>query len=271
MSTLSVPTDGRCFAVLLLVAVSSGVRRPVWGQEPATKATAKDTCASEKTEKGKGGEAVRQAALAVQLVLEGEKRHSPTLLLAAAELLGSLRASPRKADLVKIGAAKAPAGKEAPQLDLLHLIQQARVYAKGDASLTALLDSRAEQLSRRGLSHDKFDAERYESGGPLVKVKVEDTTFVVLDQGVLGAGEEVRLRGVIFEGGQRALVAAIGDGDGDLELWVYDETNGRLIDSDTDATSKCWVSWTPRYRGPFTIRLVNTSRSAVAYVILANW
>ena len=47
-----------------------------------------------------------------------------------------------------------------------------------------------------------------------------------------------------------------GDGDTDLDLYVYDE-NGNLITSDTDLTDHCIVSFTPRWTGTFTIRVVN--------------
>jgi hypothetical protein len=63
----------------------------------------------------------------------------------------------------------------------------------------------------------------------------------------------------------------IGDGDGDLDLWVHDENTGGLIGDDTDDTSECIVAWTPRYTGPFTIRIANVGAFAERYVVVVNW
>jgi hypothetical protein len=59
-------------------------------------------------------------------------------------------------------------------------------------------------------------------------------------------------------------VLVVGDGDTDLDLYVYDE-NGYLIDSDTDATDRCIVSWTPRWDGCFMVKVVNRGRVYNAY------
>lgn len=61
---------------------------------------------------------------------------------------------------------------------------------------------------------------------------------------------------VSFVGGRKAEVALLGDGDTDLDLQVYDE-NGNLVASDEDDTDRCYVSWTPKWTGPFTIKVVN--------------
>ncbi|MCR5180984.1 MAG: hypothetical protein K6C30_07195 [Bacteroidaceae bacterium] len=47
-----------------------------------------------------------------------------------------------------------------------------------------------------------------------------------------------------------------GDGDTDLDLNVYDE-NDNLIESDTDLGDECLVSFTPKWRGKFTIKIKN--------------
>ncbi len=59
-----------------------------------------------------------------------------------------------------------------------------------------------------------------------------------------------------FQGGQQAEVLVLGDGDTDLDLFIYDE-NGRLEGSDTDRTDKCIVRWVPARTGRFTIKVEN--------------
>ncbi len=73
---------------------------------------------------------------------------------------------------------------------------------------------------------------------------------------------------VTFRGGELARVALSGDGDTDLDLYVYDE-NGSLIARDDDSSDDCYVSWTPRWTGSFKIRVVNRGRVYNEYALVA--
>ncbi len=59
-----------------------------------------------------------------------------------------------------------------------------------------------------------------------------------------------------FEAGVEARILVIGDGDTDLDLFIYDE-NGNLIDSDEDDTDRCVASVTPKWTGKFTVKIKN--------------
>lgn len=59
-----------------------------------------------------------------------------------------------------------------------------------------------------------------------------------------------------FYAGELAIVTLMGDGYTDLDLYVYDE-NGNLIACGTDSIDGVAVSWTPRWSGRFTIKVVN--------------
>jgi hypothetical protein len=61
---------------------------------------------------------------------------------------------------------------------------------------------------------------------------------------------------VHFSAHTRAMVEVSGDGTTDLDLYIYDE-NGNLVAKDDDNTDDCLASWTPRWSGTFTIRVVN--------------
>ena len=61
---------------------------------------------------------------------------------------------------------------------------------------------------------------------------------------------------VSFNGKEEAAVVISGDGDTDLDLFVYDE-NGNLIDSDTEVGDDCVVRFIPRWTGKFRIEIRN--------------
>ena len=59
-----------------------------------------------------------------------------------------------------------------------------------------------------------------------------------------------------FIGGLNANVDVIGDGDSDLDLFVYDQ-NGNVICSQTSSSYSESCSFSPRWTGPFKIVVKN--------------
>jgi len=75
---------------------------------------------------------------------------------------------------------------------------------------------------------------------------------------------------VTFVAGERASVAIVGDGDTDLDLYVFDEFGNRITWSD-GPTDREACTWVPRRTGPFKIKVVNRSRTiANRYAIAWN-
>ena len=74
---------------------------------------------------------------------------------------------------------------------------------------------------------------------------------------------------VRFNAGELAKIRVLGDGDTDLDLYVYDE-NGNLIERDDDYTDNCYVSWKPKWTGSFTIRIVNRGIVYNRYMLITN-
>jgi hypothetical protein len=72
-----------------------------------------------------------------------------------------------------------------------------------------------------------------------------------------------------FHGDEVAQIIVRGDGDTDLDLFVYDE-NGNLVASDTDSTDVCVVTWTPRWTGNFRVRVKNLGRVYNRYTLTTN-
>lgn len=57
-------------------------------------------------------------------------------------------------------------------------------------------------------------------------------------------------------GKEETLITVLGDGDTDLDLYVYDEF-GNLLASDIRLGDRCAVAVRPRWNGPVKIRIVN--------------
>lgn len=127
-------------------------------------------------------------------------------------------------------------------LDPKQLLEDAAVLADGDANLLALIAKASETQSKRA---------------PVGGSSYNSTS-------VNGNGTDVYT--VSFIAGQTAVVTVVGDGDTDLDLYVYD-SNGNLIVKDDDYTDNCAVSWTPKWTGKFKIKVVNRGPVYNRYII----
>jgi hypothetical protein len=74
---------------------------------------------------------------------------------------------------------------------------------------------------------------------------------------------------ISFKAGELAMIIVSGDGDTDLDLYVYD-ANGNLIGSDEDYSDDCVVSWVPKWTGMYTIKIKNRGNVYNRYVMVTN-
>lgn len=74
---------------------------------------------------------------------------------------------------------------------------------------------------------------------------------------------------VQFDGQSLAECFVAGDGDTDLDLYIYDQ-NGFLVVSDTDYTDHCYVSWRPERTATFRIKIVNRGGVYNRYSLITN-
>lgn len=74
---------------------------------------------------------------------------------------------------------------------------------------------------------------------------------------------------ISFYGGETARVALSGDGDTDLDLYVYDPF-GNLMDSDDDSSDDCIAEWFPGRTRTFIIRVVNRGSVYNEYRMCTN-
>lgn len=213
-------------------------------------------------EKGKEGSAAAVAVLnqAADLVKYARENESPLAMLTAVQMIRRVKAQDGSEH---VGAKKSEAqqggdkGKEAakgsnpaPTLDTQKLLAEAKTWAKGDAHVMALLNAESAKAPSS-------------LGGTL---GAAGSALYHFDR---AHGRTIDTYTVTFRGEEVARIAAIGDGDTDLDLYVYDE-NGNLITSDTDGSDNCVVQWTPRWTGQFAVKIVNRGYLDNVYLLMTN-
>lgn len=189
----------------------------------------------------------QQLELAGQLVRYGYQTKSALPLIQALQIYKSLNISD-----ASDGRTKEAQGTEVAtgltKTDLISfdeskLIADATTYADGDKTLLALIK-------------DTEKSTRGRVGGPLR----------TSDRVLAGYTDTWTIR---FRGGEQAYILVSGDGDTDLDLYVYDE-NGNLIDSDTDRSDDCIATFTPRWTGAFKVRIKNLGNVYNNYILVTN-
>lgn len=191
--------------------------------------------------------AVDAVALAADLANHGYATNSPLSLLTAAELL--LQASPT-----------ALAGKQGPSMPQVAtksgpvvtfepgaMIAAARAMAGDNATVTGL----ATQLQNRLASGSKGAA-----GGP------QSTTDRVLSNST----DTWTLR---FRGGERGSIRVDGDGDTDLDCYVYSSA-GTLLAYDNDMTDYCVLDWYQSSTGSVRLEIRNLGSVYNQYILSTN-
>ena len=174
---------------------------------------------------------VSMAATAEQLARYGEEKKDPLALIMAARIKQEVGESPlehKKETKGGQGEANKPAKRDT---SVQALLDKAKGMAQGRKDVVALADEVAKSGSRGAI------------GGPK------------------RARTVVRSRGtdvfhLSFRGGELARVAISGDGDSDLDLYVYDEGGNLICRADTRSDDE-GCGWYPRWSGPFRIEVRN--------------
>ncbi|RCR66394.1 hypothetical protein [Larkinella punicea] len=191
---------------------------------------------------------VQDYSSALSLARYGYATKNALCLITAADMMYKLNVSPLPASARQNPSESAPTDSKPAKPDLANpeqLLIDARRLAKGDATVLALANRVKPALPTRGAV-----------GGPK-----RSTTSV--------SANSVDVFQIRFRGYESAIVALRGDGDTDLDLYIYDD-NGNLIARDDDYTDGCVASWTPRYTGLFTIRVKNRGSVYNRYTLATN-
>lgn len=186
---------------------------------------------------------------AASLAKYGYATFSPISLIEAARIFATTKV--HDADLKATrGSTTAPESKDTKvSFDPVQLLADAKKFAGKDKIISALVKKVQAELASAGSTRGAVD------GPKRHKDKV--------------AGKDYNLYEVKFWSNELAEVYISGDGDTDLDLYVYD-SNGNLIDSDTDYTDECVVRWVPAWTGTFTIKVANRGSMYNEFVIWTN-
>ncbi|MCS6969340.1 MAG: hypothetical protein RMJ44_12360 [Cytophagales bacterium] len=193
-------------------------------------------------------EILNNLAMAQSLAVYGKRNNSVEALVLAAKILRQLP-SCSKLEISKKSEGEGKATEKGSSamivLDEATLLAEAQRIAGKDKILNGLIASVEKTPKFRGAV-----------GGPRIayeRVLAFDTDSYLIP----------------FVGGRRAYVAVNGDGDTDLDLYVYDE-NGNLIDKDDDYLDRCVVEWYPKWTGVFIIKVKNRGSVYNNYSIMTN-
>lgn len=188
-----------------------------------------------------------QIALAASLAAHGYRTNSPLSLMAAAQILmenppGVFTATPDET-------VTPPATKPGPrvQLDPQRLLAAAQNLARDNSNITAVVS----QLQERANAGSRGARGGAQAGSGIVVAGGTNTYHIE------------------FYGKETASVRIRGDGDTDLDCYVYN-SSGTLVALDNDRTDFCVLDWYPQYTGPYRIVIRNLGSVYNAYQIVTN-
>ena len=250
-TTRRTPQLVRHAAGAALLAAAALPLAPASAQQPPAAAPAAGAAQQGSNVEAKSGSEaaspVAQLALADRLYALGVERDDPVMVLAAARLAQSVPTR-EVARTPQEGAQAMPADARAPSV--MAMVQKARDMAKRDPQLAALAQQALEgpDTASRGRVGGAGITNSYVRGGGSVTYFGNDSRFY---------GQEL------------AAVRLAGDGNADLDLYVYD-ASGNLICSreGTSAYESC--AWTPRWTDTFRIVVRNASPVGSAFAMATN-
>lgn len=198
---------------------------------------------------GETSESLAAVKLANQVLRYGYENKSTLALLDALQIFSenptqALKAN-KKGDAVD--ESKADGKKAKVSFDYETVLADAKAFADGDPNLLVLIDN---------IDAEAKGAQRGNINGP-------SRDYAAVN------GKSYMDYTASFIANELAEVLVSGDGDTDLDLYVYD-SNGNLIAQDSDYSDDCYVRWVPVWTGRYTIRIVNRGPVYNRFVILTN-
>lgn len=199
--------------------------------------------------KGETSESLAAVKLANQVLRYGYENKSTLALLDALQIFSEnpTQALNAKREGADVDETKSEGKKAKVSFDYESVLADAKAFADGDPNLLALIDN---------IDAEAKGAQRGNINGP-------SRDYAAVN------GQSYMDYTASFVANQLAEILVSGDGDTDLDLYVYD-SNGNLIASDTDYSDDCYVRWVPAWTGRYTVRIVNRGPVYNRFVILTN-
>lgn len=215
-----------------------------------TTAGANTNVSDEKAQDTETARAVELLALGDSLAAYAIEMNDPIMMIQAARIKGSVSVQEGAHEAEQIVHEQVENGdKDATGHDLspTALLDRAQALASGNRSLVAMVREARDEINA---------ATRGRVGGPVVHVdRVEARSTDVYR--------------VSFKAQERAVVSIAGDGDTDLDLFIYDENNNRICSS-ISMNDRETCQWTPRWEGEFQIKITNLGHVWNQYVLTTN-
>lgn len=186
---------------------------------------------------------------AANLAKYGYATYSPTALIEAARIFGTTKVQDADFENTKVSSATTEEKDSKVSFEPSQLLADAKKYAGKDKTVLALVKKVEEEIASAGSTRGAVGGAKYGEGRVYGKDYTEYTAK--------------------FWANELAEVIVVGDGDTDLDLYVYD-ANGNLIASDSDYTDQCVCRWVPSWTGAFVIRIVNRGAVYNDYAIATN-
>lgn len=185
---------------------------------------------------------------AAGLAKYGYANFSASALVEAAKIFSETQTQPMAVEAERGKTETVESKDNNVSFDPAQLLADAKKFAGKDKVLLAYINQ-----IEKGL---KSSATRGAVGGPKAQ---RDRVY----------GKDINTYKVQFWANELAEVCVSGDGDTDLDLYVYD-ASGNLIGSDTDYSDDCVVRWVPAWTGTFFIKVVNRGALYNNYAIWTN-
>jgi hypothetical protein len=190
---------------------------------------------------------VERLADADELYAIGRSEGDAIFVIAAARLAASVPIQDVQRTAQETGGTESKKAKSAGVPDLKAMIATARQLAGENRALNAMIDD-VEATRPKGRLHGP--------GRARGSVKAMGTAVF-------------KGKDVVFKGGEVAEIAVMGDGDANLDLYVFDELNNEICVSKRYADRE-YCRWTPRWTGPFRIEVRNRSPLWSEFTITVN-
>lgn len=199
--------------------------------------------------KGESSESLAAVRLANDLLRYGYANKSTLALIDALQIFSENPTQPLNTtrEGSEVDESKADGKKAKVSFDYDTVLADAKKFADGDENLLVLIDN---------IDAEAKGAQRGAVNGPSRHYDAVN-------------GNSTDTYQISFIANVLAEILVSGDGDTDLDLYVYD-SNGNLIAYDESYSDDCYVRWVPAWTGRFFIKIVNRGPVYNNYVILTN-